>query len=218
MAGRRLSDYFADEAGNATGGDGYEVRVYESDSAVLAATFLDSALTIALANPLRLNPGTETTVRVAPAVGDVLLDVVSTTGFAVGDVVMIRGGGVTKQRTVRAIVDADTLQLDSAIGTAFAIGSVVGGEIMVGHWQAWVADTMDYSSTVKNVATGVEGPRKGWSTLQTAAVVAVQDEGAAVGSRGTINYIGEAVQAVDNAGSNRVDVTINDRLQLAGVL
>lgn len=38
--------------------------------------------------------------------------------------------------------------------------------------------------------------------------VTVQDEGAAVGSRPIINFIGAGVSAVDNPGNNRIDVTI----------
>lgn len=38
--------------------------------------------------------------------------------------------------------------------------------------------------------------------------VAVMEEGAVVGTRNTINFIGAGVTAVDNAGSTRVDVTI----------
>lgn len=38
--------------------------------------------------------------------------------------------------------------------------------------------------------------------------IVVQDEGAVVGVRGTLNFIGAGVTAVDDPGNNRIDVTI----------
>jgi hypothetical protein len=40
------------------------------------------------------------------------------------------------------------------------------------------------------------------------ATVIFQEEGSTVGTRGTLNFIGDTVTAADNGGSSRVDVTI----------
>lgn len=168
MGRKRISGYVVDEHGNAVGGDSRIIRVYElnaddEDTNTLADLFLARTGVDEITNDgTAFFPysGQQTTIRVEPVVADTLIQVVSTTNFRAGDVIVFRSGATNVQRTIKAITDADTLELTEQISFAFPVGSTVGGEGGTGYWQAWVEDDKNYAWTVENDATGEEGERQ----------------------------------------------------------
>lgn len=208
MARFPIADFAVDAFGNVLGGDQYELRVYEDLTDTLATVHLHPTSAEVLAQPFRPNPDVETKVRVAPLATATTLEVDSTTGFARGQIIAVDGGGQRKYRVVKTVTDADTLELDDQIGFAFPVGSIVGGNELTGLFQCFVEDTKNYSWTVKDTATGKEGPR----TFVKMKVDATswQEEGATVAARTTANFIGTGVTAADNAGQSRVDITHSD--------
>lgn len=204
MARRAFADYVVDDAGNVTGNR--RIRIYQSGTEVAATAYFHSAAADAFVQPFNVNAGLDTKVRIQPAVGDILLAVDMTVGFAAGDVLMIRSGATTKERMIRVVTDAQTFELVEAIGFAFPVGSAVGSEGMLGHFKCYLDDTLDYEYTVENIATGEISARKQIYTKQLTSTIDIQKEGILVGVRGKVNFIGPFLTVSDNAGNARVDV------------
>lgn len=203
------TEVVADQDGPVVGGDEHQVKVYNEETDVEATLKMDSAGSIALAQPLRPFPGTiETDVRIQPLTTDTLLQVDSTTGFKAGDYIAIISGATQKHFIIRAVTDADTLELAEQVGFAFPVDSKVGGMATYGMWKAYVEDARNYTWKAKNTATGVESGRNPIKVKILAATIDVQEEGALVGTRAKVNFIGPDVTAVDNPGAARVDVTV----------
>jgi hypothetical protein len=213
VAFRRIVRWAVDEAGNVIGGTGYEGRVYLANTLTLATIKLDSAGTFACANPHSPNAGTQTSSSANMLTTDDTITVISSTGFAVGDLVPIDGSAGRFYGVIRTIVDPTHIQFTqtlAAMGGAATMnsGALVGGPEMTGHWQCFAQDNSDYDFTLKNLATGKEGPPEGVATLSTAGTLIFQEEGADTSTRGKLNFIGPLVTLTDNAGQNRGDVTI----------
>lgn len=201
------TDFVADQDGPVVGGDEHEVRIYDEETDTASTLKMDSAGAIALAQPLRPFPGTvETEVRIQPGTGDTNIEVTSTTGFRAGDYIAIISGSTQKHFIVRSVVDADTLQLNQAVGFAFPVGSKVGGMSTYGMWAAYVEDVRNYTWKAKNTATGIESGRNPIKVKVLSATIAVQEEGVTAGTRGTLNFQGALFTATDDSGSSRVNV------------
>lgn len=224
MGRKRINGYVADEAGNIVGGTSHNIRVYELDvnnksTDILATLYLAQSGVAQITNDGTFHPysGQETAIRVQPAVGDVLIQVTSTTGLQVGDVIRFFSGATIKQRTIKVITDADTLELTEAIGFAFPVGSVVGSEGGTGYWEAWVEDDKDYEWTVENDATGEEGERQPLYVKVPDASMALEEEGVEVLSASRMNFVGTGL-TVTNAGAGEGTVTHGDLSAHGGAL
>ena len=213
MAYRRIVRWAVDEAGNVIGGTGYEGRIYLANTLTLATIYLDSAGGTTVANPHSPNAGTQTSSTANMLTTDDTITVISSTGFAVGDLVPIDGSAGRFYGVIKQIVDGTHIKFTqtlAAMGGAATMnsGALVGGPEMTGHFQCFVQDTSDYDFTLKNLATSKEGPPEGVATLSTAGTLAFQEEGVSTGAaRPTVNFISPFITAADNAGQNRVDVT-----------
>lgn len=106
-------------------------------------------------NPIRVRAGTTQTVVLATATAApaTVINVDTTTGFAVGDKVRIPGagaGGTAFTATVTAInPGGPTLTLDTAIGT-----TLVGGESVIEEWGSYMGETMNAQFELKAVSLG----------------------------------------------------------------
>lgn len=203
-----------DEAGNATGGSPQQVRIYDDFACTVPSVVTDdSAGGTTIAQPLVPNAGTYTTLAVTTAAVDTTITVVSTTGFAVGQLITIYDPTNTVYRFIRAILSGPPrLTLESAVGFIFSTTNTqVGNLDQVGVVGGWVLDTSHHYSQVTDVASGRKGPPQLISAIIGSANVAVLEEGAGGGTRPTINFIGTPVTAVDNPGASRIDVTIQGK-------
>jgi len=221
MARRLISFPVPDEAGNRLGGSGTEVRLF-TDTALTAllTVYANDASVTTLTQPLTPNAGAQTTLTVSALSGDTTITVASVAGIAVGNLMPIYDGTNTRYRCVTAInAGTRVLTLDSALGVAFSLtNTLVGNADMIGHIHGWGDDATDWFMQAKNVASTRVLPPLQIPAKVPASAVAVADEGTTQGTRMNMNFIGTAVKVVDNAGSNRVDVTVSDRVYLAGVL
>ena len=200
-----------DEAGNALGGSGTEVRIYDDFGATTATIVTaDSGGLTTIAQPITPNAGTQTTLSVTTAVGDTTITVASTTGFAVGQLVPIYDGTNTRYRFITAILASPArLTLDSAIGVVFSsTNTSVGNPDMLGVVAGYVPDTTFHYIQTKDVASTRVMPPTLIPTMIGVQSLAVLEEGVAAGTRPTMNFIGPLITAVDNAPSTRVDVTV----------
>lgn len=208
MAFVRISARARDEAGNYVGGDGYEIRAYQAGTTTLHSTKLDSAGAINHVQPGRPSTSTSTTIAASAAAGQDIVQVASTTGFSVGDVVIVAGGGNREEHIVRAILASPArLQLAANLASTFASGTVGGAECK-GAWARYVEDTFDTDVEVKVVSTGKTYPRITFPT-KARGYATVADEGTNLTQRSTLNIIGANVKAADNSGSGRTDVTVD---------
>lgn len=200
-----------DEAGNAIGGSAVEVRIWDDFAATVSSVVTDdSGGGTTIAQPITPNAGTQTTLTVTTLTTDTTLTVASTTGFAVGQLIPIYDGTNTRYRFIRSILSGPPrLTIESAIGVAFSnTNTSVGNPDMQGVVAGWVLDTAFHYIQVKDVASTRLMPTTLIPTMIGNSSVAIQEEGAAVGTRPTINFKGTAITAVDNAPSTRVDVTV----------
>lgn len=194
------------------GGTGYEGRIYLANTLTLASIWLDSAGSLAASNPHSPNPGTQTSSTANMLTTDDSITVLSTTGFSVGDLVPIDGSAGRFYGVIRTVTDSTHLRFTqtlAAMGGAATMnsGALVGGPEMTGHFQCFVQDTSDYDFTLKNLATGKEGPPEGVATLSTAGTLIFQEEGVDTSTRPKLNFISPFITLTDNGGSNRGDVT-----------
>jgi len=209
-----------DEAGNATGGSGVEVRIWDDFNATVAATVTDdTAGGTTITQPITPNSGAQTTLAVTTATGDTTLTVASTTGFAVGQFIPIYDGTNTRYRFIRSILAGPPrLGLEQTIGVVFSnTNTQVGNLDMVGVVAGYVSDTSYHYAQVKDISSSRLLPATHIPTAIGTANVGVLEEGAGGGTRPTVNFIGSSVTAVDNPGATRVDVTITG-LQANGTL
>ncbi len=221
MARRPFSFAVRSEGGPVLGGTATEIRFYDDSALTTLSTIYASDSGVStVPNPRVPNAGKQTALLADRLAADTFITVVDITGFNLGDLIPIYNGTTTVYRTI-TIITAGTRRFDvePALGTAFlASNTVVGNLDMKGHVYGWLDDVRDYLMQSKNVASTRVLPPVGIPVRVATMAVAVQDEGAAAGTRVNLNFIGTAVKVVDNAGTNRVDVTISDRVYLAGVL
>lgn len=222
MARRLVSVAVTDEAGPRIGGSPVEVRLYDDNTlSTLSTIYAEGTGATTLPNPVVPNAGFQTDLTVATLTTDTVITVRDVSGFAVGNLVPIYNGSTTTYRTITSInAGAKQLTLSAAIGIAYAVGpTLVGNPDMVGHITGWLDDVRDYYLQTKDVASTRVLPPIGIPVRVPTSALAMQDEGVSTGSaRTTLNFKGMAVSAVDNGGTSAVDVTINDRSYLAGVL
>jgi len=187
---------------------------------VLLTVYASDVGAATLTQPLTPNAGAQTTLTVSALAADTTITVASVAGIAVGNLMPIYDGTNTRYRCVTAInVATKVLTLDAAVGVAFSTtNTLVGNADMIGHIHGWAEDATDWFLQSKNVASTRVLPPLQIPAKVPSSALAVQDEGAAAGTRANMNFIGNVVTVVDNAGSNRVDVTVSDRVYLAGVL
>lgn len=207
-----------DEAGNAVGGSGTEVRIWDDFGATVASVVTDDAAGgTTITQPLVPNSGAQTSLTVTTGTGDTTLTVASTTGFAVGQLVPIYDGTNTRYRFIRAILSGPPrLTIESAIGVVFSnTNTSVGNPDMLGVIGGYVTDTSYHYIQTKDVASTRVMPPTLISSFIGIQSLAILEEGVSAGTRPTLNFIGASVTAVDNAPSTRVDVTISAPTQAA---
>lgn len=186
------------------------MRVYTDELVTLATVYSNGTTGAALTQPLIPNAGGQTTLTTALLTTDTTAIVADVSTFSAGQRVRFYDGTNRVWRTITSINSgAKTLTLDSAVGVAFAIANtVVNGPGMRGVVAFWVDDGNDYYVAVLHVATG---EIVHWTHIPIRAPsspINVQEEGTLVNNRGTVNFIGRSVTAVDNPGAGRVDVTV----------
>ncbi len=210
-----------DEAGNRVGGPTQEARIYDDFGCTVASVVTDDvAGGTTIAQPITPNSGAYTQLALTTAAVDVTIQVASTAGFALGQLVTIFDGANTVYRFIRAILAGPPrLTLASAVGLIFnSANTQVGNLDQVGILGGFVTDSTFHYLQMKDVGSGRVMPPTLLPTMIAISAVAFDEEGALVGTRQTLNFIGLAVNAVDDAGNSRVNVTINDRSYLSGVL
>ena len=199
-----------DEAGNAVGGSGYQARVWDDFGCTIASLVTDdTGGGTTIAQPITPNAGTQTTLATTTAAVDTTITVASTTGFAVGQLVTIYDPTNTVYRFIRTILSGPPrLTLESAVGFIFSnTNTTVGNLDQIGVIAGWVLDTSYHYLQITEVASGRKMPPTLIPTMIGNSSVAILEDGAAAGTRPTINFIGRSATAVDNAPSTRVDVT-----------
>lgn len=211
MARRLVSTMVRMKGGPTLGGSPTRVYVYDDEALTVPSTLYQRATGAGTQpNPITPNAGKHTTLRTATLVGSTVLNVVSIAGFAVGDLAPIFNGTVTTFRVITALnAVGPTMTVDQAVGTAFATATtVINRPSMRGHVWFWVDDVRDYFIQPYDVGAAENMPPLQIPTQVPTTTVAVQEEGAAAGTRGAINYIGRSVTAADDAANARVNVTI----------
>lgn len=162
MARVRVSLTAQDDAGNAAGGDNVEVTAVQAGTTTAKTRYLAATGADTAANPGRAAPAAlETTLSAQAAPADTTLTVVSTTGWAVGDIVhILSGSNIVDTRVVKTVTSATVLTLEAAVGGAFTfpVGSTVRSPI--GSWQGFFDDTEDTETYIRNVTTGERSERK----------------------------------------------------------
>lgn len=221
MARRLVSVMVPTEGGPRAGGSGTEVRFYDDEALTTLSTVYQRATGAGtqpngagVAACLRPNAGANSALLADRIAGDTFVTVVDVTDFQVGDLVPIQDATNTVYRVITIITPATKrLDLDSALGFAFlAAGTRVGNEDMKGHIWAYLDDVRDYHVQVKDIASGRLLPPVSIPVRTPTTTVAFQEEGTTVGSRGTLNFVGPLVTAVDDAPNVRVNVTVKDGL------
>jgi hypothetical protein len=208
------------EGGPTGGGSGVKVRVYDDEAlTILSALKVNSAGSVAQQNPLTPNAGKQTQLTVAALAGDAQLTVADVTSFALGDRIRIYDGVNTRKRFITAInAGAKVFTLDSALGVGFAIaGTNVGWQGDRGNVSFWVSDARDYYVEVEDVGSGMRMFELAIPIVAPVAPITVQDEGVAVNTRGTVNFIGPSVTATDDGANGRINVTLTG-LQADGTI
>lgn len=222
MARIYFSARVIDEAGNALGGSGTEVRVFDDADATVASVVSDDATGgTTIAQPITPNAGAQTTLAVTTGVGDTTLTVASTTGFAVGQRIPIYDGTNTRYRFIRSILAGPPrLTIESAIGVAFLnTNTAIGNLDMVGFVAGYIDEASYHYIQTKDVASARVMPTTFIPAKVGASAVAVQEQGSTVGTRATINVQGVGLKATDNGGLTRVDISYwRHDLWTAGVL
>ena len=202
------------KGGPARGGLGRELRFYTDPTLAVAKTvYVASAGAPAQPVPIVPNAGIPRALAADRLAGDTFVTVaVGQTGdFNVGDLVPIWNGANTVYRVITAITPATgRLDLDSALGLAFTVaaGTMVNATDMEGYIYGWVEDNTDTWVQVTELGSNRKLAPVRVAAAAPALIVAVQEEGALAGSRGTINFIGPTVTAVDDGANNRVNVTV----------
>lgn len=177
----------------------------------LATVYSNGSAGASLTQPLIPHAGSQTTLTTATGTGDTTCIVADVTGWSVGQVCAFDNGTNHAEKVITAINSGTrTFTLDSAIGTAFAIGNTtVGGTDQKGFIVFWVDDAQDYYARTKDVASGrVSVPTLVPVRTATMAIQVMEEGTNLANTRTNVNFIGASVTAVDNAGSNRSDVTI----------
>lgn len=204
------------KGGPARGGLGRECRFYTLDDLAVAKTLFRRETGGGL-QPVVIvpNAGIPRALAADRLTTDTFVTVAigQTGSFNVGDLIPIWNAVQgTVYRVITVITPATgRLDLDSALGIAFTVanGTQVNATDMEGHVWGWADDGTATWMQVKELGSNrLLAPVKVASAAVTASI-AVQEEGAAVNSRPTINFIGEGLTAVDNPGNNRIDVTAN---------
>lgn len=198
-----------DEAGNAVGGSGTEVRVYDDFACTTASTVTDSGGTT-IAQPITPNAGTQTTLVVTTAAGDTTITVAATTGFAVGQLIPIYNGTSTIYRFIRSILSSPArLTLDAAVGAVFSnTNTTIGNADMLGVVGGYVVDSSYHYIQTKDVASTRLMPPTLIPTMIAQQSTAVQDEGVAVNNRSTLNIKGPGIAATDDVPNTRINITL----------
>lgn len=162
-------------------------------------------------NPLTPNAGIPTTLLVDRLSTDAFVTVTSVAAFNVGDLIPIYNGTNTVYKVVTVITPATKrLDLDQTLGFNFAASNtIVNAADMEGHLWGWLDDATDKFAQVTEIASGRKLPPLEFPIATPLASIAVLEEGVSAGTRPSMNFIGQGITAVDNAGANRVDVSVN---------
>jgi hypothetical protein len=200
------------DGGPVAGGSGYELKIYDDEALAVPSTlYARSAGAVNQPNPMKPNAGMQSALLADRVAGDAFVTVNDVTGFQVGDLVPIYDGANTVYKVITIITPATRrLDLDQTLGFNFTVanGTLIGNEDMTGHMWFYVDDATDKFAQPKEVASGRLLPPLLFPVRVPTSAVEVAEEGTLVGTRPRINFIGGTITAVDNAGANRVDVTV----------
>jgi hypothetical protein len=214
MARRPISFWGRVKVGAARGGLGREVRFYSDEDVTLPKTIYQRS-TGAGTQPVVIipNAGVPRPLAADRGSGDAFVTVAvgHTADFNVGDLIPIWNATNTAYKVITAITPATgRLDLDSALGVAFTVaaGTTVNAGDMEGHIHGWFEEDTDLWWQVTELGSNRKLPPQSFPVRAPVAPINVLEEGGAPWNRPTLNFIGAGVTAVDNAGANRVDVTI----------
>ena len=201
------------KGGPARGGLGRELRFYSDEDLTAAVTiYRRSTGGGAQPSPIIPNAGVPRALLADRASGDTFVTVTDVSDYNVGDLVPIWNATNTVYRVITTITPATRrLDLDSALGVAFTVaaGTQVNATDMEGHIWGWADDTTDVFGKVTELASGRTLPPLKMLARAPVASTGFYEEGALAGTRANVNFIGPLVTAVDDAGNNRVNVTID---------
>jgi len=211
--------------GRVIGGSGTQCRFYDDKAlSALSTLYADDVGGTTVPNPRTPNAGFRTTLLADRLAADTFVTVTDADQFAtiaVGDLIAIYDGTNTAYR-VATILTTATKRIDLATALGFnfaAANTIVGNKDMTGHLQAWLDDVRDYYVQVKNVGSARVLPPILIPTKVPLTTINFQDEGVSTGAaRATVNFVGSRVQALDDAGNSRVNVTIDKLLTTKGDL
>ena len=209
MTRRLVSTPIRNEGGPVLGGSGTELRTY-TDAALttLATLYPESTGAATISNPVHPNSGWQTTLTGAVNIGDTVLNVTDSSGFLVGDLLAIYDGTHTEYKSITA-VGVGTVTISSGVANAYATGpTLIGNPDMQGNVFFWLDQAQDYFFQLKDVGSSRVMPPGVFPVQVPTTALIVDQGGTLVGTRGTLNFQSGAT-VTDNAGANRVDVTIN---------
>lgn len=212
MGAKYIARKARERGGPIVGGPEWDIKLWnEQGMASTRAVYLDSALSIALAQPLRANAGWQylTTAQVLPA--DTFIDLEATSDIRVGDVFQLVDGAFVAVLTVKTVVSATRIEVLAAAGGAhtYAIGATAGDPDNLGDIAFWVDDGLaDPWISITKVGSAIPSIPRQFHTKVSA--MAWQDEGVDVASRSKLNVVGNGIALTDDAGNSRVVVTHAD--------
>lgn len=192
------------------------MRIFDDEAlATLSTIYRRSTGAGTQPNPLLPNAGRQTALTANAASGDTVINVVSTAGFQVGDLIPIRDATNYRYRVITAInAGAGTLTLDLTLGVGFsAATATVGAPEMRGHIWGWLDTVLDPFAEFEDIASARRSPPLQIPMSLPASVVTAKDEGTSLGQFSVLNFLGTYVTSVD-AGSGQLNVTIADPVQL----
>jgi hypothetical protein len=199
------------DGGPKAGGSPWKVRVFDDEALTVGSTVYNaSSGGAAQPSPLYPNAGKQTTLTVTAVSGDNVITVADVAPFSLGDRIRIWDGTNTRKRFITAINGgAKTITLQGTLGVGFSnTNTNVGWGGDRGNVSFWAEDTRDYYVEVEDVGSGMRMFELAIPISAPVAPIEVQEEGAAVNTRGKVNFIGPSVTAADDAGNGRINVTI----------
>jgi hypothetical protein len=199
-----------DEAGNRVGGPSQQGRIYDDFLCTTPSVVTDDVGGgTVIAQPITPNSGAYTPLALTTAAIDTTIQVVSTAGFALGQLVTVYDGVNTVYRFIRGILAGPPrLTLASAIGFIFSSANTqVGNLDQVGVIGGFVTDATFHYLQMTDTGSGRVMPPTLMPTMIAISAIGFMEEGVLVGTRPTVNFIGAISTAVDNPGASRVDVT-----------
>lgn len=216
MGAKYIARKIRERGGPIVGGPEWDIRLWAEQAMTTSRPiYLNSALSIALAQPLKANAGWQylTTAQVTPAT--VLIDLESTVDIRVGDVFQLVDGVNVAVLTVKVITSATRIEVLAAPGGAYTytVGSTAGDPDNLGDLAFWLDDGLDDPwISVTKVGSAVPSiPRQ----LHTkVAATTWEEEGVVVATRSIANHVGARVTVTDVGG--KIQIAIPNPMTTAG--